>query len=94
MLFHCGDFAIVKAVHGVVNDHANGLHGSVTNGGINEPEALLEQVFAQLARQLGFAGYLSQCAPDILNGLRIDKAPQITAKLPNSSWMSRNFAHC
>ena len=68
------------AFAGVIIHQAGGLHVGVDNGGAHEVEAVFLQVFADKVGQRGRCRHIRQPFEGILDGLAVDKVPDIVAE--------------
>jgi len=68
---------MTKAFHGMIVDHAYGLHEGVTDGGAHKVESPPLQVFAQGAGLRRIGGDLLRGAPGILPGHSSHKLPDV-----------------
>ena len=66
---------IAKAIHGMVVDHANGLHKSITDCRADEIEAALFQVFAHRFSFRGFSGDFTEGYPPVDDRFVIYESP-------------------
>ncbi len=64
----------------MVVDHADGLHVGVHDGGADEVEAALLEVFAEGVGDGGAGGDLFQRGAAVLEGFAVDEGPLVVAE--------------
>ena len=72
---YAAQLLVAVAGHGVVVDHAGGLHQRVANCGADEAEAALRQILTQRVRFLGSRWDFA--FPGILLGFAVHETPNI-----------------
>jgi hypothetical protein len=68
---------IAEAVAGVIVDHAGGLHEGVADGGPDESEAAVFEVFAHLVRFGCACGQSARSCPFVFLRLPADELPNV-----------------
>src|SRR5436190_9580341 len=74
--------AKAETIDCVIVDHADGLHEGVADGGADEFEAALEEVFAHRIGLRSFRGDIFESCSAMLDGFAADKGPEILVEGP------------
>ena len=78
-LWRC-QLSVSKAIHGVVIDHADGLHERIAYGAAHKLEAAAFQLPAHRVGLDGGCGHLVLCLPAVQHRSAIDEIPQKIGK--------------